>query len=108
MSFDYLMLIISGTVSRVLNNSPHIHPGTRARVLKAIQELLRAGRLLDDTTEANRRGDWGFYEFHHGLRHEPGGMPETAWSAGGQIMAHHAVLHGRTPADLIPGSALSV
>lgn len=47
-----------------------------------------AGRLAAAIDAANAEGEWGFYEFHHGLTGEPGGMQETAWSAAGAVLAH--------------------
>lgn len=45
-------------------------------------------RLAAAIDEANARGEWGFYEYHHGLRHQPLGVRETAWSAAAAILAH--------------------
>lgn len=52
-------------------------------------------RLADAIDEANARGNWGFFEFHHGLSHQPLGVRETAWSAAGAVIAHQTAREGK-------------
>lgn len=70
--------------------------GFMAAGLAAAGQRELALRLADAIDAANSKADWGFYEFHHGLSHQPMGVRQTAWSAAGAVIAHHVVREKRT------------
>lgn len=74
--------------------------GFMAAGLAAAGQSVRGLKLVAAIDTVNAAGNWGFYEFHHGRSHTPGGVRETAWSAAGAVIGYHAVREGLTPAML--------
>lgn len=63
-----------------------------------LQKLKRhelARRELTRLAEANRLGDWGFYEWLHGRTGQPMGMRGQSWNAATYIMAYKSVFEGK-------------
>ena len=90
-------------MGRHRQNLPHqYHNGGAWPLLGGFWVLLlaRLGRTDDARcalarlADANRVGEWGFYEWFHGLRGEPLGMRGQSWNAAALLLAHEAVRGG--------------
>ncbi len=55
-----------------------------------------AARELAKVAALNRRNDWQFNEWFHGITGRPMGMPGQSWNAAMFLLAYHSLRHGVT------------